>query len=167
MYFCSFIWLSGWLHLTTSNKWKCYVMLRTHEMKNRILSKRCLFCLLLKLYELPEYYTMFARKIFFLPNLGRGQLSPCSRLLCQWSCTKFPTAQSTRQRTLILHLLLLSQPNIFWSFFPYTVCRKVCSCHPHLSVSGLVYAQWWWKIWPLFPASEPSFLTLLEWIKPF
>jgi len=28
-HFCSFIWLSGWLHLTTSNKQKCYVMLNS------------------------------------------------------------------------------------------------------------------------------------------
>jgi len=29
-----------------------------------------MFFLLPKIYQLTEYYTMFARKIFFLPNLG-------------------------------------------------------------------------------------------------
>jgi len=53
---------------------------RTHEMKNRILSrnKGCLFFLLSKIYQLPEYYTMFARKN--LPKLGwgvGGYCSPC------------------------------------------------------------------------------------------
>jgi len=45
---------------------------RTHEMKNRILSKNkgCLFFFLPKIDQLPEYYMMFARKIIFLPNLG-------------------------------------------------------------------------------------------------
>jgi len=43
-------------------------------MKNRILlkNKRCLFFLLPKIYQLPKYYMMFARKILFLPNWGRG-----------------------------------------------------------------------------------------------
>ena len=49
---------------------------RTHEMKNRILSKNkgCMFFLLSKIYQLPEYYMTFARKILFLPNL-EGQLT--------------------------------------------------------------------------------------------
>jgi len=49
---------------------------RTHEMKkqNTVKNKGCLFFLLSKI--LPEYYTMFARKIFFLPNfLGGTALS--------------------------------------------------------------------------------------------
>ena len=29
-----------------------------------------MFLLLPKIYQLPEYYTMIARKIFFLPNWG-------------------------------------------------------------------------------------------------
>ena len=43
-------------------------------MKNRIVSKNkgCLFFLLPKIYQLPEYYTMFVRKNIFLPNLGWG-----------------------------------------------------------------------------------------------
>jgi len=49
-----------------------------HEMKNRILSKNkgYLFFLLPKIYQLPEYYTMFARKIFFLLNWGGGATAP-------------------------------------------------------------------------------------------
>jgi len=45
---------------------------RGREMRNRILSKNkgCLFFLLPKIYQLPEYYMMFARKIHFLPSLG-------------------------------------------------------------------------------------------------
>jgi len=41
-------------------------------VKNRILSKNkgCLLFLLPKIYQLTEYYTTFARKIFFLPNFG-------------------------------------------------------------------------------------------------
>jgi len=41
-------------------------ILRAHETKNRILSnnKACLFFLLPKIYQLPEYYMMFARKYF-------------------------------------------------------------------------------------------------------
>jgi len=45
----------------------------THEMKNRILSKNkgCLmFFRVPKIYQLPEYYMKFARKILFLSNLG-------------------------------------------------------------------------------------------------
>jgi len=40
---------------------------RTHEMKNRILSKNrgCLFFVLPKIYQLPEYYMLFAWKYFF------------------------------------------------------------------------------------------------------
>jgi len=56
----------------------------THEMKNRILSKNkgCLFFLLPKIYKLPEYYMMFARKKYFFSRIwGRGQLPPCPRLL--------------------------------------------------------------------------------------
>jgi len=46
---------------------------RTHEMENRILSKNKgrLFFLLPKVYQLPEYYMMFARKYFF-PNFWGG-----------------------------------------------------------------------------------------------
>ena len=62
---------------TASKHW------RQHEMKNRILSKNkgCLFFLLPKIYQLPEHYMMFARKILFLPNLGGGQLLPPSPTL--------------------------------------------------------------------------------------
>ena len=56
---------------------------RTHVMKNRILSKNkgCLFFLLPKIhvYQLPEYYMMFARNsriILFLTNLGGVPPSP-------------------------------------------------------------------------------------------
>jgi len=47
---------------------------RTQEMNNRILSKNkgCLFFLLPKIYQLPEYYMIFARKMLFLPNFGRA-----------------------------------------------------------------------------------------------
>jgi len=44
-------------------------------MKNRMLSKNkgCLFFLLPKIYQLPEYYMMFARKIrkFYLISVCR------------------------------------------------------------------------------------------------
>jgi len=52
---------------------------RTHEMKNRILSKNkgCLFFLRSKIYQLSEYYMMFARKILFLRNLGGGNCLSC------------------------------------------------------------------------------------------
>jgi len=52
----------------------------THEMKNRILSKRCLFFLLSKIYQLLKYYTTFAQK-YFSPEfffLGGGLLPPYS-----------------------------------------------------------------------------------------
>jgi len=47
-------------------------------MKNRILlkNKGCLFLLLPKIYQLPEYYMMFAWKILYLPNLGEGKCHP-------------------------------------------------------------------------------------------
>jgi len=49
----------------------------THEMKTRILSKKgCLFILLPKIYQLPEYYTMFARKYFFSRIWGATAPSP-------------------------------------------------------------------------------------------
>ena len=36
-----------------------------------IFARKCMYG---KLYQPPEYYTMFARKIFFLPNLGATAL---------------------------------------------------------------------------------------------
>jgi len=50
---------------------------RTHEMKNGKLSKSkgCLSFLLPKIYQLPEYYMMFVRKIL-LPNLGGTATAP-------------------------------------------------------------------------------------------
>jgi len=61
---------------------------RTYEMKNRILSKNkgCLFFLLPKIYQLPEYYMMFARKIFYFCRIwgGGNCLPPCPRLLRLW-----------------------------------------------------------------------------------
>jgi len=39
-------------------------------------NKGCLFFLLPKIYQLLEYYMMFARKILFLPNLGKGGNCP-------------------------------------------------------------------------------------------
>jgi len=50
----------------------------TDEMKNRILSKDkgCPFFLLPKIYKLPEYHMIFARKILFSRIWGGGQVSP-------------------------------------------------------------------------------------------
>ena len=64
---------------------KLYSMYTWNE--NRILSKNkgCLFFLLPKIYQLPKYYMMYARKIFFLPNLGvRRQLPRPPCLLRLW-----------------------------------------------------------------------------------
>jgi len=48
-------------------------------------NKGCLF-FLPRIYQPPEYYTMIARKIFFLPSLGATAL-PAPRLLCLiWDC---------------------------------------------------------------------------------
>ena len=62
---------------------------RTHEMTNRILSKNkgCLFFLVPKIYQLPEYYNviMFARKYFFLPNLGGSALLSPSPTPMMWN----------------------------------------------------------------------------------
>ena len=51
----------------------------THQMKNRILSKNKgrLFFLLPKLYQLPEYCTMFTRKIFFSRIWGTAAPALC------------------------------------------------------------------------------------------
>jgi len=38
-----------------------------------------------KLYQLPEYYTMFAQKEFFSPEFGGGICPPCPRLLRLWN----------------------------------------------------------------------------------
>jgi len=52
---------------------------RTHEMKqNTVKNKGCLFFLLPKIYQLPEYYMMFARKILFSPEFGGIFPSPVS-----------------------------------------------------------------------------------------
>jgi len=78
-------WVSGFQEIQ-----RCIT--RTHEMRNRILTKRCLPSS--KIYQLPEYYTMFAWKIFFSPEFGGGgwgataahaPLSP--HLLCLWLST--------------------------------------------------------------------------------
>jgi len=60
------------LHVYSTYTWN-------EKQKNRILlkNKECLFFLLTKIYQLPEYYMIFARKILFLPNLGGNcPLSP-------------------------------------------------------------------------------------------
>jgi len=54
---------------------------RTHEMKNRI--KGACSSFFQKIYQLPEYYMMFAWKIFFSQIWGR-QLSPSPHLLRLW-----------------------------------------------------------------------------------
>jgi len=50
----------------------------THEMKNRVLSKNkgCMFFLIPKIHQLPEYYMMFARKYFFSRIWGGGGKCP-------------------------------------------------------------------------------------------
>ena len=71
-------------------------------MKNRILSKDkgCLFFRLPKIYQLPEYYMMFARKILFLPNLGGGQVPTLyPRLLRLWVCKFSRVSRSFASKT--------------------------------------------------------------------
>jgi len=67
-------------------------------MKNRILSKNkgCPLFVLPKIYQLPEYYTMFARKIFFyrLYFFGGGELPPASYAYDCWSCAIITVARS-------------------------------------------------------------------------
>ena len=75
---------------------------RTHEMKNRILSKNegCLFFLLPKIHQLPEYYMMFARKkYFFSLEFGGGATAlPAPRLLRLWPLITVPTPRHRAAR---------------------------------------------------------------------
>jgi len=48
-------------------------------------------CMYEKLYQLPEYYTIFARKIFFSPEFGGGgTCPPCS---ASYACDRIPDTQ--------------------------------------------------------------------------